>query len=302
MLRWHWVHGYQKFDRSGGIMGFLQTIRSTFRRGTIWRQHEPLQSIPSESEIEPPALPDRESLIALVDSFPYWYQRIYLGQGVYTLPALQLHNYVWQKIETMLPDGFKGASILDVGANAGYFCIQSKLNGAGQVVGIESEDNYLKQAEACRSVWQLDIAYRQTNIDQLQFHTMGQRFDVVIFTGILYHLKNPLGALEQMASLCNDAIIVETEVLSPKHRNVLHVRQGPFGRTVIQPSNAGFMKFIEKYELTGDGSNWWVPDEECVLGMLRTAGFKYFSQPHYIGETRMMVVATQKPQSILKIQ
>jgi len=271
-------------------MGLLHSISNAFKKGSIRHQHEPLQSIPPEPEIEPPNPPDRESLIALVNSFPYWYQRIYLGQGVYTLPTVQLHNYVWQKIKTMLPDGFKGASILDVGTNAGYFCIQSKLNGAGQVVGVESEDNYLKQAEACRAIWQLDIDYRQTDIDQLRFHTMGQHFDVVIFTGILYHLKNPLGLLEQMASLCNDAIIVETEVISPNHRNVLHVRQGPFGRTVVEPCNTGFMKFIEKYELNGDGSNWWVPDEECVLGMLRTAGFKYFSQPHYFGETRMMVL------------
>ncbi|MBX2997415.1 MAG: DUF1698 domain-containing protein [Caldilineaceae bacterium] len=282
-------------------MGLFHTLSNVFKRRTIWRQHEPWQSISPEPEIEPSNPPDRESLIALVNSFPYWYQRIYLGQGVYTLPVVQLHNYVWQTIKTMLPDGFKGASILDVGTNAGYFCIQAKLNGAAQVVGVDFEDRYLKQAETCRSIWKLDIDYRQTDIDQLQLHTMGQRFDLVIFTGILYHLKNPLGVLEQMASLCNDAIVVETEVISPRHRNVLHVRQGPLGRSVVTPSHTGFMKFIEKYELNGDGSNWWVPDEECVLGMLRTAGFKYFSQPHYFGETRMLVVATQQPQSILQI-
>lgn len=258
-------------------------------------------TVPPTSELEPPDPPDRESLVALVNSFPYWYQRIYLGRGVYTLPTLQLHNVVWQAIEALLLDGFKGASVLDVGTNAGYFCIQAKLRGAGQVVGVDFDDRYLRQAEACRAIWKLDIAYRQADIDRLQLHTLGRRFDVVIFTGILYHLKNPLGVLEEVAGLCNDAIVVETEVVSPKHQNVLHVRQGPFGRTVVTPCSSGFMKFIEKDELNGDGSNWWVPDEACVFGMLRTAGFKYFSKPRYLGETRMFVVAAQRPQSLFRL-
>ncbi len=279
----------------------LQAINHLLKRGGIQIQDGLAQSITPGAEIEPPDSPDRESLIALVNSFPYWYQRIYLGQGVYTLPVLQLHNYVWQAVKEMLPDGYNGASVLDVGTNAGYFSIQAKLNGADQVVGVDFEDRYLKQAEACRTIWKLDIDYRQIDIDQLQPLAMGQRFDVVIFTGILYHLKNPLGVLEQMATLCSDAIIVETEVISPRHKNVLHVRQGPFGRTAVTPCHTGFMKFIEKYELNGDGSNWWVPDEECVLGMLRSAGFKHFSRPRYFGETRMLVIATQQPQSIFQI-
>lgn len=264
-------------------------------------QGESSQIIPSTSEVEPPDPPDRESLIALVNSFPYWYQRIYLGRGVYTLPTLQLHNYVWQATEALLSEGFKGANVLDVGTNAGYFCIQAKLRGAGQVIGVDFDERYLKQAEACRSIWKFDIDYRQVDIDRLQLHTLGQRFDVVIFTGILYHLKNPLGVLEQVASLCNDAIVVETEVLSPKHLNVLYARQGPHGRTAVTPCSTGFMKFIERDELNGDGSNWWVPDEACVLGMLRTAGFKYFSKPRYLGETRMFVVAAQKPHSLFRL-
>jgi tRNA (mo5U34)-methyltransferase len=291
----------------GDTVKLIHGIKNALKRGAVHPQKElsqgkPSQIIPSASEVEPPDPPDRESLIALVNSFPYWYQRIYLGRGVYTLPTLQLHNYVWQVVETLLPDGFRNASVLDVGTNAGYFCIQAKLKGAGQVIGVDFDDRYLKQAEACRAIWKLDIDYRQADIDRLQLHTLGQHFDVVFFTGILYHLKNPLGVLEQVASLCNDAIVVETEVISPKHKNVLYVRQGPLGRTVVTPCFTGFMKFIEKDELNGDGSNWWVPDEACVLGMLRTAGFKYFSKPRYLGETRMFVVATQQPHSHFRLE
>lgn len=253
----------------------------------------------AKPEVEPPNAPSRESLVALVESFSYWYQRIYLGQGVYTLGSPTLHNRVWQLLEPMLPNGLDGASVLDVGANAGYFCIQAKLKGAGKVIGIDNTEVFLRQAEACRAVWGLDIEYRQLDADQL--HLLDQRFDVVVFTGILYHLKNPLGVLERVSDLCSDAIIVETEVIPPDRENIIHARLGPPGQVAVTACRRGFMKFIEKDELNGDGSNWWIPDEECVLGMLRTAGFRYFSPPRYLEKTRMMLVAAKRPQSVFRL-
>lgn len=252
-----------------------------------------------EATIEPPHTTSRESLMALVESFPYWYQHIYLGQGMYTLSTPRLHNRLWQFLEPMLPADLAGASVLDVGTNAGYFCIKTKLKGAGKVIGVDNTDVFLQQAEACRAVWGLDIEYRKLDADHL--HTLERRFDIVIFTGILYHLKNPLGVLEQVAEMCNDAIVVETEVIPPTRENIVHVRLGPRGQVAITACRQGFMKFIEKDELNGDGSNWWVPDTACVLGMLRTAGFTHFSQPHYLEETRMMVVAAKRPQSLLNL-
>lgn len=252
-----------------------------------------------QPEVEPPNPPSRESLVALVESFSYWYQCIYLGRGVYTLHAPTLHNRVWQQLEPMLPNGLANASVLDVGTNAGYFCIQAKLKGAGKVIGIDNTEVFLRQAEACRAVWGLDIEYRQLDADQI--HLLDQCFDVVVFTGILYHLKNPLSVLEKIGRLCNDAIIVETEVIPPDRENIIHTRLGPPGQVAVTACRKGFMKFIEKDELNGDESNWWIPDEECVLGMLRTAGFRHFSPPRYLAETRMMLVATKRPQSVFRL-
>ncbi len=258
----------------------------------------PPTAIP-EPEIEPPNPPSREALLELVQSFPYWYQHIYLGRGVYTLASPSLHNRVWHAVAAMSPDGLAGASVLDVGTNAGYFCIQAKLHGAGVVVGIDNTEVFLQQAAACRAIWGMDIEY--VALDAQDVHRLDRCFDLVVFTGILYHLKNPLGVLEQVGRMCNDAIVVETEVISPHHENVVHVRLGAPGQVAMTACRGGFMKFIERDELNGDSSNWWIPDTECVLGMLRTAGFTHFSQPHYFTETRMMVVASKRPQSILRL-
>lgn len=127
------------------------------------------------------------------------------------------------------------------------------------------------------------------------------KYDIVIFTGILYHLKPPLFVLEQVGELCSDAVLLETEIIPEDPRNNFCVRLGPLGQAKMAETNKGFMKFMETTELNGDPTNWWVPDSECVRGMLRTAGFKYFSKPFYIIEGRMLMVASKKEDTILNL-
>lgn len=251
-------------------------------------------------EVEPPDPPSREELRALVQSFPYWYQRIYLGRGIYTLDRTAHHEKVWERVRKTFPSDLGGASVLDVGANAGYFSIQSKLLGAGRVVGLESYGDYLKQAEVCRQIWGMDIEYRAANVDRMS--ELGEQFDIVLFLGILYHLKAPLLVLEDVGQACRDAIVIETEVMPARARNRVYVRLGPRDQTRITRCAEGMMKFIERDELGSDGSNWWVPDTECVLGMLRTAGFKHFSAPRYLGKERLMLIASKRSDSILNLQ
>ena len=180
-------------------------------------------------------------------------------------------------------------------------CIQAKLKGAGRVVGIDSVDMYLRQARGCAKIWDLDIEYRLLDCE-LESLNLQEAFDIVFFTGILYHLKNPLGVLERVSKLCNDAIVIETEILKRDAPHVVYARWGPPERIAVTACHKGIMKFVESNELNNDGSNWWIPDEECVMGMLRTAGFRYFSKPvFFLGDVRMALVAAKQPQSIFRI-
>jgi tRNA (mo5U34)-methyltransferase len=186
-----------------------------------------------------------------------------------------------------------------VGCNAGYFALQTKWRNAGRVVGIEPIDDYLRQARFCSQIWGQDIEYRQLDAHQLdQIH---EPFDLVIFTGILYHLKNPLQVLEEAGRLCRDAILIETEVLAPDADNRVFARMGPRMQMKLTECRRGMMKFVERDEVNGDGSNWWIPDTECVMGMLRTAGFTHFSLPYYLGGTRLLLAASKTANSVLNL-
>jgi tRNA (mo5U34)-methyltransferase len=82
------------------------------------------------------------------------------------------------------------------------------------------------------------------------------RFDVVIFSGVLYHLQDPLGALRRLASVAGEIALVETAAI---HAGELE------GRAICE--------FYEDGELNGDPTNWWAPNGTALAAMCRAAGF-----------------------------
>lgn len=249
---------------------------------------------------EPPHAPSREAAEAFIKSQAFWYHRIYLGNGVYTMPEAAHHEQVWRRFRLAFPANLRGVSVLDIGSNAGFFSLQAKLLGAGRVLGIELIDMYLQQAETIKHWWGFDDienrAGEAQGIDRLTEH-----FDLVVCAGILYHLKHPLYILEHIGRLCTDAVLIETECIPPDPRNTVVVRQGLRGQAQLTLVSNGFMKLIEADELDGDSSNWWVPDTECVMGMLRIAGFTQFSRPVYQIPNRLIIAAGKTRKSVLNL-
>lgn len=281
-------------------MGLKQLLSGLWSGYNVTHPGEPF--IPDDTPShEPPKGLSQEELIAKVSSYPYWYQRIYLGQNVYTISDRRpLHDFIWPVIRGSLPISLEGRSILDVGTNAGFYPIQASLMGASRVVGIESMPEYLDQARFCRQIWDLDIEYLQLDAHDLK--EVDETFDIVIFAALLYHLKNPLAALEDVAAICSDAMIFESEIIPPNPRNRLFLHTGSGRNLRYAKHQEGFMKFIERDELNDDGSNWWVPDVACVLGMLRTAGFTNFSKVLFPRRGRVLLIATKHPQTLCQFE
>lgn len=277
----------------------LQGLRHLIPFASPRHPSAPVSSDRSRCSVEPPNAPEREELLRLVRAFPWWYQRIYLGHGVFTRDAPGSNELLWDHLAPAIPDDLRGASVLDVGSNAGFFAIEMKRRNAGRVLGIETSDEHLRQAVLCNAVWGTDVEFRK--LDAHDIESLGETFDIVLFTGILYHLRNPLSVLESVGSICRDAIVVETEVIVDDSRNRVYVHQGPHGNMRITEARRGLMKFIEGEELNGDPTNWWVPDRECVMGMLRTAGFRRFSRGLDLASTRFMIIAAKSDDGLLSL-
>lgn len=216
-----------------------------------------------------------------------WFQNIDLGNGVRTAPDHFLGDYPafkFDRFKHALPDDLEGRSVLDIGCNAGFYSLEMKKRGAGRVVGIDSDERYLAQARlAADTLGYGDVEYRQLSVYDVA--ALGERFDWVIFMGVLYHLRHPLLALDLIREhVAGGHMLFQTmqrgseEVLDAPDNHPFH-KPGTFDPPEYF-DDPGYpkMHFIEK-EYADDWTNWWAPNTACSRAMLRAAGFAIESQP-----------------------
>ncbi len=125
-----------------------------------------------------------------------WFHNMELS-GVQTAPEHFLGDYPavkWRHFADAIPADLTGKTVLDIGCNGGFYSMEMKRRGADRVVGIDFDDDYLAQARFAASVEGLDIEFRQMSVYDVA--QLGERFDVVFFIGVLYHLRHPLLALD----------------------------------------------------------------------------------------------------------
>ncbi len=222
-----------------------------------------------------------------VEALAPWFHNIDLGDGVVTAPDHFLGDYPRFKFERFahaLPADLSGKTVLDIGCNAGFYSVEMKRRGAARVVGIDSDDRYLAQARlACTALGFDNIEFR--NLSVYDVAALGERFDLVIFMGVLYHLRHPLLALDLIREhVAGDMLLFQTmqrgstEVADVPENHPFHM-EGTFEPSPIF-DEPGYpkMHFIER-RYADDWTNWWAPNRAGSEAMLRAAGFTIEEQP-----------------------
>jgi tRNA (mo5U34)-methyltransferase len=214
-----------------------------------------------------------------VQSLGPWFHNIDL-LGVKTAPTHFLGDYPaqkWNRFASALPQDLSGKSVLDIGCNGGYYAIEMKRRGASRVLGVDSDETYLMQARYAAEVLGLDIEFRMLSVYDVG--TLGQRFDVVLFMGVLYHLRHPLLALDLIREhVAGELLIFQSMQRGSQYVEPLQIDY-PFSETESfdQP---GYPKlhFVE-HRYAEDPTNWWIPNRACAEAMLRSAGFEIIGHP-----------------------
>jgi tRNA (mo5U34)-methyltransferase len=208
-----------------------------------------------------------------------WFHNFTL-QGVQTARDHLLGDYParhWQAFEHALPRDLSGRTVLDVGCNAGFFAIKMKERGAARVVAIDSEPRYLAQARLAADISGTDIEFRHMTVYEVA--ALNERFDIVLFLGVLYHLRHPLLALDLLHQhVVGDLMLFQTMLRGSGV--ALSVEDDyPFGeRDIFDRPEFPKLHFIER-RYAGDCTNWWVPNRACAEAMLRSAAFDVINHP-----------------------
>jgi tRNA (mo5U34)-methyltransferase len=208
-----------------------------------------------------------------------WFHNIDLG-GVPTAPDHFLGDYPavkWRRFRHAVPADLTGRSVLDIGCNGGFYSIEMKRRGASRVVGIDPDEDYLAQARFAAEVTGHEIEFRKLSVYDVG--ALGERFDLVLFLGVLYHLRHPLLALD----LIHEHVARDLLVFQSMQRGAPEVeplREDYDFWETAQFDRPGYPKlhFVER-RYAEDGTNWWVPNRACAEAMLRSAGFAILEHP-----------------------
>jgi tRNA (mo5U34)-methyltransferase len=208
-----------------------------------------------------------------------WFHNLDL-KGVTTAPEHALGDYPsikWARFSGALTEAVAGRSVLDIGCNAGFYSIEMKRHGAARVVGIDADERYLAQARFAADVCGTEIEFERMSVYDVA--AIGERFDVVLFMGVLYHLRHPLLALDLISEhVAGDLLVFQA------------MQRGSSGAAGVQQDYDFWQKshfdepeypklhFIE-HRYAGDPTNWWVPNRACAEAMLRSSGFEIRAHP-----------------------
>src|SRR5215472_717145 len=220
----------------------------------------------------------RAHLTRQISELGEWFHNLNL-HGVPTAPHHFLGdfpNVKWRQISNAVPLDLRGATVLDIGCNGGFYSIEMKKRGASRVLGIDVDDRYLNQARFAAETLGVKVDLAKCSVYDVD--GLPGQFDYVLFMGVFYHLRYPLFALDKVIKKVRGKLIFQTMV-----RGSAEVQDWesdyPFWNTeIFEERNFPAMYFIEN-SYSHDPTNWWIPNRSAVEAMIRSSGLSIEAHP-----------------------
>lgn len=216
---------------------------------------------------------------ARVDELGPWFHNLDLN-GVRTAPSHFLGDYPavkWRRFADAVPRDLTGKSVLDIGCNAGFYSLEMKRRGAARVLGLDERDDYLEQARFASAVKELDIEFRRLSVYDVG--ALDEKFDLILFLGVLYHLRHPLLALDLIHEhVAGDMMIFQSMQRGAGAADGLERNYDFWETDIFDKPEYPKLHFVE-HKYADDWTNWWVPNAACAEAMLRSAGFEIVIRP-----------------------
>jgi tRNA (mo5U34)-methyltransferase len=237
----------------------------------------------------------KEEAVTLVNSHKHWKHSFEIIPGVVTPGDWGLTNSATQLDEVYgVPKDLTGMRALDIGALDGVHSFELERRGAN-VTAIDIQSPDVTGFSIAKKIIGSKVQYIQGSVYELTT-LLENKYDIVLFLGVWYHLKNPVRAFEEVAAILKNTgtMYAEGEALM----DYVEVNGVPaLGETKQLAAQMGASELpISVYypkKMKGDLWSWYVPNLACVDAWLETCGLKMVShtwwhdQPHQ----RLQIVA-----------
>lgn len=217
---------------------------------------------------------NREQIMALP-----WVHSIDLGNGITTPgrwgPPSPLIRQAVDQID------FNGKKVLDVGCWDGLWSFEAERRGAREVYATDDLTQRIYSAantfDVAKEALHSNVKYFPHSPLESLIDLPDPRFDIVLFLGVFYHLRDPLRALGILRNLLDDGGILVLET------------------SVIYDSRNSFARFYYHKLHRRDRSTWWVPTLKCLEECVDSSFFKRHSTTCYVSNNlRSMAVFLAK--------
>lgn len=226
----------------------------------------------SQAAVDPTALAQR------VEELGEWFHNLDL-YGVRTAPNHFLGDFPavkWKHIAPVLPEDLSGASVLDIGCNAGFYCIELKKRGAARVVGLDVDDRYLNQGRFAAEVLGLEIEFQKRSVYEVD--AVPGQFDYVLFLGVFYHLRYPLLALDKLVKKVAGRMLFQTMIRGSEQTRRWAENYHFWNKEIFSNPDFPAAYFIE-HKYADDPTNWFIPNTAGAEAMLRSSGLEIVGHP-----------------------
>lgn len=254
----------------------LPDLRETANR--LLGRKEPVPAKPAPPQCPPGPMPapnrelSEEEVREAISGVENWYHQIEVAPGVVT-PGVHDSEAALEAME--IPDRMDGKRVLDVGARDGYFSFVAEARGA-EVLAIDAVAiEHLSSFTTAAKLLDSSVEYGTMNVYDVDPEELGT-FDAIFFLGVLYHLRDPMLALDKLWSVAKPGALiwVESHTIDWGFVDPDSGEQKTFASVAPKLAEAPMAQFYPKDLLGGNFTNWWGPNLAGLEAMVRSAGFE----------------------------
>lgn len=215
----------------------------------------------------------------MIDSVPVWYHEFEFAPGVVTPGSRNSRSLLAQ---LNLPSDMSGLRVLDIGARDGFFSFECERRRAAEVVAIDYMPAEQTGFPVAKKILGSELNLIHENIYNLTPEKYGQ-FDIVLLLGVLYHLPDPLRALDIVFNMMKSPglLYLETVVIDEELPPAL--------------ARKPLMEFYPSASKNSDYTNYWGVTEACAIALMEECNLTFISKNRE-GERGIFTAARNTPQ------